>query len=159
MVVLENTIFRARQKGPIPSGTWIINFVGDHNGVCLPSNLLYSPTNLTWKGKTALTQGQLEMQNRQKKIKKLKPRKGQKLSIGLKNFLLSWVKQLSKQSKKFHITKLYYAEVAVCMVFHCFHGDCGLCTLVRLQAMQKDHMVMNWELNVQPLTQELTKQA
>ncbi|KAH0698892.1 hypothetical protein KY284_013107 [Solanum tuberosum] len=69
MVVLENTIFRARQKGPIPSGTWIINFVGDHNGVCVPSNLLYSPTNLTWKGKTALSQGQLEMQNRQKKLR------------------------------------------------------------------------------------------
>lgn len=43
----------------------------------VPSNLPYSPTNLTWKGKAAITQGQLEMQNRQKKIKKLKPRKGQ----------------------------------------------------------------------------------
>lgn len=77
MVVSENAIFRARQEGPSPSGTSIINFVGDHNGVSVPSNLPYSPTNLTWKGKTAITQGQLEMQNRQK-IKKLKPRKGQK---------------------------------------------------------------------------------
>lgn len=77
MIVSKNTIFRARQKGPIPSRTRIINFVGDHNGVNVPSNLPYSPTNLTWKGKAAITQGQLEMQNRQKKIKKLKPRKGQ----------------------------------------------------------------------------------
>ncbi|KAG5619470.1 hypothetical protein H5410_019294, partial [Solanum commersonii] len=77
MVVSENAIFRARQEGPIPSGTRIINFVGDHNGVSVPSNLPFSPTNLTWKGKTAITQGQLEMQNRQK-TKKLKPRKGQK---------------------------------------------------------------------------------
>uniref|UniRef100_M1C074 Uncharacterized protein n=1 Tax=Solanum tuberosum TaxID=4113 RepID=M1C074_SOLTU len=31
-IVSESTIFRARQQGPIPSGTRIINFVGDHNG-------------------------------------------------------------------------------------------------------------------------------
>ncbi|KAH0707421.1 hypothetical protein KY290_011976 [Solanum tuberosum] len=38
-IVSESTIFRARQQGPIPSGTRNINFVGDHNGVSVPSNL------------------------------------------------------------------------------------------------------------------------
>lgn len=66
MIVSKSTIFRARKKGPIPSGTSIINFVGDHNGVSVLSNLPYLPTNLTWKGKDSITQSQLEMQNRLK---------------------------------------------------------------------------------------------
>uniref|UniRef100_A0A0V0GZU6 Putative ovule protein n=1 Tax=Solanum chacoense TaxID=4108 RepID=A0A0V0GZU6_SOLCH len=48
--------------------------------------------------------------------------------------------------------------LSVCHVIYCFHGPCGVCTLIRLQAVQKDHMVMNCESNVQPSTPGLTKQ-
>ncbi|KAK4340690.1 hypothetical protein RND71_039191 [Anisodus tanguticus] len=75
-VVSENTIFEAWQQGQHPSGIRIINFTGDHNGVSVASNLPYSPANLKSKGNAAVTQGQLEMQSRQK-FKNSKPRKGQ----------------------------------------------------------------------------------
>ncbi|WMV19855.1 hypothetical protein MTR67_013240 [Solanum verrucosum] len=49
MVVSEKAIFRARQEGPIPSGTRIINFVGDHNGIVTPQT---QGAQLTPKAKT-----------------------------------------------------------------------------------------------------------
>ncbi|PHU28257.1 hypothetical protein BC332_00350 [Capsicum chinense] len=33
-------------------------------------------------------------------------------------------------------------------VIYCLRGPCNLCTLIRLQAVQKDHMVMHRELNI-----------
>ncbi|KAG5591342.1 hypothetical protein H5410_041856 [Solanum commersonii] len=49
------------------TGNRVISFRGDHAGISEPTDLPYSPTNLTWKGKEAVTGNQLERE-RQKKI-------------------------------------------------------------------------------------------
>ncbi|OIT06621.1 hypothetical protein A4A49_61332, partial [Nicotiana attenuata] len=51
-----------------------IPFMGDDNGVCTPTNLPYSPTKTTWKGKAAITLNHLEQQRR--KNIKIMGRKG-----------------------------------------------------------------------------------
>ncbi|KAK6780248.1 hypothetical protein RDI58_022432 [Solanum bulbocastanum] len=52
----------------------VISFRGDHAGISEPTDLSYSPTKLTWKGKEIVTGNQLEKE-RQKKVGKLKTRK------------------------------------------------------------------------------------
>nr|XP_033508675.1 uncharacterized protein LOC108942959 [Nicotiana tomentosiformis] len=51
----EKTRLQQRQQPSQPSGSRIITFKGDHNGLSVPSNLPYSPRRVTWKGKVAIT--------------------------------------------------------------------------------------------------------
>nr|XP_033514000.1 uncharacterized protein LOC104103862 [Nicotiana tomentosiformis] len=53
------------------AGTRVISFREDHTDVSYPTDLPYSPTKLTWKGKEVVTRNQLEVA-RQKKVGKLK---------------------------------------------------------------------------------------
>ncbi|KAK4341279.1 hypothetical protein RND71_039780 [Anisodus tanguticus] len=66
------TRFHRRQNVQLPSGTRRISFIGDDIGVSEPTDLPYSPTKLTWKGKVAVTDNQLEKQSRQQRIQKLR---------------------------------------------------------------------------------------
>ncbi|XP_016582287.2 uncharacterized protein LOC107879869 [Capsicum annuum] len=51
----------------VPTGTRKISFTGDHTGVSVPTNLSYSPVKTTWKGKKAVSSGQLQMEAKKKK--------------------------------------------------------------------------------------------
>nr|XP_009801291.1 PREDICTED: uncharacterized protein LOC104247055 [Nicotiana sylvestris] len=73
----EKTRLQQRQQPSQPSGSRVIAFKGNYNGLSIPSNLPYSPESLTWKGKAAITGRQLEMQSSQR-IEKLVPRKRNK---------------------------------------------------------------------------------
>ncbi|XP_015158606.1 uncharacterized protein [Solanum tuberosum] len=74
-VISENrTKLKMRMNQQRATGNRVISFRGDHAGISEPTDLPYSPTNLTWKGKEAVTGNQLERE-RQKKVDKLKTRK------------------------------------------------------------------------------------
>ncbi|KAK4362638.1 hypothetical protein RND71_017879 [Anisodus tanguticus] len=70
------TRFQHMQIVQMPSGTRRIIFIGDDTSVSELINLPYSPTKLTWKEKAVVTDNQLEKQSRQRRIQKLRPRKG-----------------------------------------------------------------------------------
>jgi len=74
-VISENrTKLKMRMNQQRATGNRVISFRGDHTGISEPTDLPYSPTNLTWKGKEDVTGNQLERE-RQKKVDKLKTRK------------------------------------------------------------------------------------
>ncbi|KAG5623242.1 hypothetical protein H5410_008460, partial [Solanum commersonii] len=74
-VISENrTKLKMRMNQQRATGNRVISFRGDHAGISKPTDLPYSPTNLIWKGKEAVTCNQLERE-RQKKVDKLKTRK------------------------------------------------------------------------------------
>ncbi|KAK4342666.1 hypothetical protein RND71_038482 [Anisodus tanguticus] len=66
------TRFQSRQNVQVATGTRKINFIGNETGVSEPTDLPYSPTELTWKENAAVTRNQLE---------KLRTRKGKGISI------------------------------------------------------------------------------
>ncbi|KAM3358820.1 hypothetical protein P3S68_021753 [Capsicum galapagoense] len=51
---------QSRQRIQQPTGSRVISFRGDRYGVSEPTNLLITPTGLTWKGKDAATTNQLQ---------------------------------------------------------------------------------------------------
>ncbi|WMV55318.1 hypothetical protein MTR67_048703 [Solanum verrucosum] len=67
----ELTRLKMRQNQQTRSANRVITFRGDHRGVSEPTDLPYSPTKVTWKGKEAMTSNQLE-RAREKKVGKLK---------------------------------------------------------------------------------------
>ncbi|XP_070053317.1 uncharacterized protein [Nicotiana tomentosiformis] len=69
-----NTRLKQRQLLQNPTGTGKINFMGDENGVYLPSNLPYSPKKITWEGKAAMTSNQL-VEEKERRITKLKAKR------------------------------------------------------------------------------------
>ncbi|KAK6797420.1 hypothetical protein RDI58_005122 [Solanum bulbocastanum] len=74
-VISENrTKLKMRMNQQRATGYRVISFRGDHAGISEPTNLPYSPTKLTWKGKEVVTGNQLERE-RQKKVGKLKTKK------------------------------------------------------------------------------------
>ncbi|KAH0734285.1 hypothetical protein KY285_009992 [Solanum tuberosum] len=74
-VISENrTKLKMRMNQQRATGNRVIYFRGDHDGISEPTDLPYSHTNLTWKGKEVVTGNQLERE-RQKKVGKLKTRK------------------------------------------------------------------------------------
>ncbi|KAH0671163.1 hypothetical protein KY289_025656 [Solanum tuberosum] len=70
----ELTRLKMRQNQQTRSVNRVITFRGDHRGVSEPTDLPYSPTKVTWKGKEAMTSNQLE-RAREKKVGKLKTKK------------------------------------------------------------------------------------
>ncbi|PHU11682.1 hypothetical protein BC332_18612 [Capsicum chinense] len=56
----ESSVKKLMTRG-VPTGTRKISFTGDHTGVLVPTNLPYSPINTTWKGKKAVSSGQLQI--------------------------------------------------------------------------------------------------
>ncbi|XP_019264462.1 PREDICTED: uncharacterized protein LOC109242090 [Nicotiana attenuata] len=66
------TRLQRREQLGKTTGTRTINFVGDASCMSLPTQLPYSPKNLTWRGKDAITGNQLERQ----RLAKMKSRKG-----------------------------------------------------------------------------------
>ncbi|WMV59143.1 hypothetical protein MTR67_052528 [Solanum verrucosum] len=67
----ELTRLKMRQNQQTRSANRVITFRGDHRRVSEPTNLPYSPTKVTWKGKESMTSNQLE-RAREKKVGKLK---------------------------------------------------------------------------------------
>ncbi|KAH0690163.1 hypothetical protein KY289_017521 [Solanum tuberosum] len=67
----ELTRLKMRQNQQTRSANRVITFRGDHRRVSEPTDLPYSPTKVTWKGKKAMTSNQLERE-RGKKVGKLK---------------------------------------------------------------------------------------
>ncbi|KAF3670656.1 hypothetical protein FXO37_08435 [Capsicum annuum] len=68
------TRLEAKKVSRRPTGTRKIGFKGDENGVSIPTNILYSPKMLTYKGNTAMTLNQLNVEkekNRQTKDKEV----------------------------------------------------------------------------------------
>ncbi|MCD9644582.1 60S ribosomal protein L32 [Datura stramonium] len=59
----------------LPTGSTRIQFTRDSTRVSTPTNLPYSPTKVTWKGKEAITSNQLQHEVRKKRIKMI-ARKG-----------------------------------------------------------------------------------
>ncbi|KAM3218404.1 hypothetical protein P3L10_022934 [Capsicum annuum] len=60
-----------------PTGTRKIGFKGDENGASIPTNLSYSPKKLAYKGNTAITSNQLNIE-KEKRVGKLKTKRGGK---------------------------------------------------------------------------------
>lgn len=56
-------------KAKPPTRSIRIAFTEDTNGVAISSDLLYSPTKTTWKGKAAMTLKQLQDEGRKKNFK------------------------------------------------------------------------------------------
>ncbi|KAF3613821.1 putative DNA damage-binding protein 1-like isoform X1 [Capsicum annuum] len=68
------TRLEAKKVSRRPTGTRKIGFKGDENGVSIPTNILYSPKMLTYKGNTAMTLNQLNVEkekNRQTEDKEV----------------------------------------------------------------------------------------
>ncbi|KAK6776122.1 hypothetical protein RDI58_027123 [Solanum bulbocastanum] len=60
-VISENrTKLKIRMNQQRATRNRVISFRGDHAGISKPTNLPYSPTKLTWKGKKVVTGNQLE---------------------------------------------------------------------------------------------------
>ncbi|XP_009589123.1 uncharacterized protein [Nicotiana tomentosiformis] len=68
----QSVLKEIRLKARLPTGTRRSQFTGGADGVSMPTNLPYSPTKATWKGKAALTLSQLQDEARKKK-KKMAP--------------------------------------------------------------------------------------
>nr|XP_009761985.1 PREDICTED: uncharacterized protein LOC104214077 [Nicotiana sylvestris] len=70
MIVSEtqSRIERGNLRGPT-TGVRKIKFAGDHTGASTPTNLPYSPTKLTWKGKAAISSSQVQLEARKRNIK------------------------------------------------------------------------------------------
>ncbi|XP_009588448.3 uncharacterized protein [Nicotiana tomentosiformis] len=66
----DQTRLLMRQNQLMSTGTRVISLRGDHTGVSYPTDLPYTPTKFTCKGKDAVTENQLEVA-RQKKVGKL----------------------------------------------------------------------------------------
>nr|XP_033512281.1 uncharacterized protein LOC117276965 [Nicotiana tomentosiformis] len=64
----QSRIERGNLRGPI-TGAKEIRFTGDHTGASTPTNLLYSPTKPTWKGKAAISSGQVQLEARKRNTK------------------------------------------------------------------------------------------
>ncbi|XP_060198705.1 uncharacterized protein LOC132627395 isoform X2 [Lycium barbarum] len=73
MVISETQAMleRRSQRVAATTGNMEIAFKGDARGVSIPSDLSYSPKKITWKGKEAVTTGQLQAEARKKKMKQL----------------------------------------------------------------------------------------
>ncbi|PHU09372.1 hypothetical protein BC332_21232 [Capsicum chinense] len=68
------TRLEAKKVSHRPTGTRKIGFKGDENGVSIPTNILYSPKMLTYKGNTTMTLNQLNVEkekNRQTEDKEV----------------------------------------------------------------------------------------
>ncbi|KAH0653195.1 hypothetical protein KY290_031494 [Solanum tuberosum] len=72
-----DTLLAMRKSRMTPStGSRRIQFTGDATEVSTPTNLPYSPTKITWRGKEAVTCNQL-LNDARKKRMKMMARKGQ----------------------------------------------------------------------------------
>ncbi|PHT69769.1 hypothetical protein T459_24873 [Capsicum annuum] len=60
------TRLKAKKVSHRPTGTRKISFKGDENGVSIPTNIPYSPKKLTYKGNTAITSNQLNVEKKKK---------------------------------------------------------------------------------------------
>nr|XP_016480839.1 PREDICTED: uncharacterized protein LOC107801934 isoform X2 [Nicotiana tabacum] len=64
----QSRIERGNLRGPT-TGVRKIKFAGDHTGASTPTNIPYSPTKLTWKGKAAISSSQVQLEARKRNIK------------------------------------------------------------------------------------------
>lgn len=72
-MVISETETRMEKRSRIFEGLTSrkIVFKGDARGISTPSNLPYSPKKTTWKGKKAVTTGQLQAEVKKKRVKQM----------------------------------------------------------------------------------------
>ncbi|XP_016468642.1 uncharacterized protein LOC107791145 [Nicotiana tabacum] len=89
MVVSEtqSRIERGNLRGPTTGARKIKFTGGDHIGASTPTNLPYSPTKLTWKGKTAISSSQVQLEARKRNTKMMAKKGKRKIASNDEDFL------------------------------------------------------------------------